>query len=398
MSKYEFFIAGKTRNKDNILKICDLFDKYNISYYCFLKNDETKNSYGDASNSVEENMDVFESLGLKSEIVLNIFNEDMEAEKNFRWTSTPYYLSLIQTFIQKDPIFLQAIPTAGELLEYGLLDPLEENQSNPCGNIVRRYPDRVILNVTNCCASLCRHCQRKRNFEQNDIIISSKKLSDSIKYIGHHPEIRDVLITGGDPLTLDTNILDNIIQEIRKIKHVEIIRIGSRTLVTMPQRITDSLVQMLKRYSPIYINTHFNHPNEITEEVVLACKKLSDNGIVLGNQMVFLKGINNNNLTVMLLNQLLLKNRIRPYYIFHPKEIIGTKHFQISIREGLQIYSNLRGHTSGLAIPTYVYNTPKGLGKVALNPEILKTEKDGYITLTTWEGNHIKVNVDGGYL
>lgn len=310
--------------------------------------------------------------------------------KKYRWAITPYYLSQIRECGINDPIFLQSIPRIEELENVGFEDPMNEKNNNPAGAITRRYPDRVILNITNSCASFCRHCQRRRNIGECDNYISNDILQESIDYIKNHPEIRDVLITGGDPLTLEDAFLDRLLKDIRNISSVEIIRIGSRTLVTLPQRITPNLINILKKYSPIYINTQFNHPYEITPEASSACELLADNGFVLGNQMVFLKGINNNSNTLQLLNQLLLKHKVRPYYIFHPKEVIGTKHFSITIEEGIKIYDKLRGFTSGLAIPMYVINAPNGMGKIPLNSQLLELyNKNGRNILKTWEGKEI---------
>lgn len=331
-----------------------------------------------------------------------IFNlSEIEAEEirkvnsKYRFSITPYYLSLIRSFEDTDPIYLQSIPQDKELLGIGELDPTNENGTNPVGVIIRRYPDRVILNLTNCCATFCRHCQRRRNIGKIDKCASNQDIKDSIEYIKNHPEIRDVLITGGDPLTLEDEFIDQILYQIRNIKTVEIIRIGTRMPVTLPQRITVNLINILKKYSPVFVNTQFNHPNEITSESIAACETLSKNGIILGNQMVFLKGINDDYYTLQLLNQVLLKSYVRPYYIFHPKNVIGTHHFSISIERGLEIYEKLRGNTSGLAIPTYVYSASNGLGKISLSSDILKNvdSNNNYI-LKTWENKEIKVKKD----
>lgn len=328
------------------------------------------------------------------DITQDEFEQLIKVSKKYRFAITPYYLSLIQKFKPNDPIYLQCIPQIDELNNVGKIDPMNESQNNPAGAITRRYPDRVILNVTNSCASFCRHCQRRRNIGEKDIYISEVCLEESVEYIKNHPEIRDVLITGGDPLTLSDSYIENILIKLRNIKTIEIIRIGTRIPVTLPQRITTELITVLKKYSPIYMNMQFNHPLEITPESSRACLDLAENGIVLGNQMVFLKNVNTDYYTLQLLNQLLLKIKIRPYYIFHPKDVIGTKHFSISIEEGIYIYEKLRGNTSGLAIPTYILNAEHGLGKIALNKDILKhANSDGTVILETWEGNKIIKNI-----
>lgn len=317
-----------------------------------------------------------------------------EVSKRYRFAITPYYLSLINNFDEKDPIYLQCIPQYQELSCHGKIDPMDEINTNPSGSITRRYPDRAIINVTNCCATFCRHCQRRRNIGDSDKCSSAISLRESYNYIKKHPEIRDVLITGGDPLTLPDSTVNNILDMVRSINTVEIIRIGTRTPVTMPQRITDDLIHILKKYEPIYINTQFNHPLEVTLESSTACLSLVNSGVVMGNQMVFLKNVNNDSNILQLLNQMLLKIKVRPYYIFHPKNVIGTNHFSISIAEGIKIFEKLRGNTSGLAIPTYIYNAEHGLGKIALNKEIYKlVDEEGFSILETWEGTKIKVNI-----
>lgn len=318
----------------------------------------------------------------------------VEVSKKFRVAVTPYYLSLIRNFKPNDPIYLQCIPQIAELDNRGKSDPMNESNNNPAGAITRRYPDRVILNVTNSCAAFCRHCQRRRNIGEKDNHINESCLNESLEYIKTHPEIRDVLITGGDPLTLSDYYIENILIKLRNIKTVEIIRIGTRIPVTLPQRITPGLISVLRKYSPIYINTQFNHPLEVTSESSEACLELANSGMILGNQMVFLKNINTDYYILQLLNQLLLKIKIRPYYIFHPKDVIGTKHFSISIEEGIHIYEQLRGNTSGLAIPTYILNAEQGMGKIALSKDILRqANSDGTVIIETWEKNKILQNI-----
>lgn len=306
------------------------------------------------------------------DITQHEFEQIVKVSENFRFAITPYYLSLIQNFNKSDPIYLQCIPQINELYYGGKIDPMNESNNNPAGTITRRYPDRVILNVTNSCAAFCRHCQRRRNIGEKDIYVNEASLEES----------------------LSDSCIENILIKIRSIETVEIIRIGTRVPVTLPQRITSELITVLKKYGPIYMNTQFNHPTEITQESSKACLDLAENGIVLGNQMVFLKNINTDYYTLQLLNQLLLKIKVRPYYIFHPKNIIGTKHFSISIAEGIRVYEQLRGNTSGLAIPTYILNAEQGLGKIALNKDILKNvNSDETVILETWEGNKIIKNI-----
>lgn len=311
--------------------------------------------------------------------------------KKFRWAISPYYLSLINPDDKYDPIRLISIPTYKELEDnYGDLDPMGEEFTNPAGSITRRYPDRLIIYVTNECAMYCRHCQRRRNIGEQDLPVSRKLLQESIDYIRENEEIRDVLITGGDALCLSDDNLEWIIKQLKEIPHVDYIRLGSRTLVTMPQRITDKLCSMLKKYHPIYINTHFNHPMEITKTSKAACDKLANSGIVLGNQAVLLNGVNNNKYVMRVLNHELLKCRVRPYYIFHAKHVQGTAHFNTSIEDGMEIIEYLRGYTSGMAIPTFIVNAPKGQGKTPISPNYIISRGPGYIKFRTWEGNIIK--------
>lgn len=314
-----------------------------------------------------------------------------EVEKKFRWAISPYYLSLVNADDKLDPIKLMAIPTHLEISNSeGLTDPMAEEYTNPAGSITRRYPDRLIINVTNSCAMYCRHCQRRRHIGQKDEEKSKDLIMESINYIRENHEIRDVLVTGGDPLTLSDEALDWLLGELRSIPHLEYIRLGSRIPVTMPQRITDNLCNILKKYHPIYLNTHFNHPMEITKESKEACERLANSGIPLGNQTVLLNGINNDKFVMRCLNHELLKCRVKPYYIFHAKHVKGTLHFNTSIDDGIEIMEYLRGYTSGMAIPTYIVNAPDGYGKTPILPEYLISRGRDYVMLRTWEGKVFK--------
>lgn len=326
--------------------------------------------------------------------VLHLSDEErvaiQQVGEKYRWAITPYYLALIDPDNPDDPVRQMSVPTLRELDETGYADPMDEEHTNPAGVITQRYPDRLIINVTNACPMFCRHCQRRRMISDYDSDSGAKAIMESIQYIRENPNIRDVLITGGDPLTLRNGFIEDLIAEIRSIRHVEIIRIGTRTLVTMPQRITPSLVEMLQKYQPIYINTQFNHPQEITRETIAACNRLANAGIPLGNQMVLLGGVNNDKYVVRLLNHELLKARVRPYYIFHAKQVIGTAHFSTSIDDGIEIMEHLRGHTSGLAIPTYIVNAPEGRGKTPLLPQYIVDKDEDFVTIRTWEGKKVK--------
>lgn len=313
-----------------------------------------------------------------------------QVQKKFRWSISPYYLSLIDDENKYCPIKLMAIPLKLEIeRKAGSSDPMAEEYTNPAGTITRRYPDRLIINVTNECAMYCRHCQRRRNIGSTDSHTSREALQESIDYIRANPEIRDVLITGGDPFTLSDHMLDWLLGELRAIPTIDYIRLGTRTLVTMPQRVTENLLTILKKYHPIYVNTHFNHPMEITPESKAACEALANIGIPLGNQAVLLNGVNNNKFVMRLMNQELLKIRVRPYYIFHAKKVIGTTHFNTSVEEGIEIMEYLRGYTSGMAIPTYIINAPKGMGKTPILPQYLISQGKNYVKIRTWEGEVI---------
>lgn len=311
----------------------------------------------------------------------------------FRFAVSPYYLSLIEPDDFFDPIRLMALPSVCELDDKKMdLDPMKEEFTNPAGCITRRYPDRLIMNVTNECAMYCRHCQRRRNIGETDMARPRPELEESLEYIRNHSEIRDVLVTGGDPFTLSNQRLEWILKELRKIAHIEIVRFGTRTLVTMPQRITDKLCTMLAKYHPVYVNTHFNHPQEITLEAKKAAERLASAGIPIDNQAVLLNGINNDKYVMRCLNQELLKIRIRPYYLFHAKTVQGTSHFQTSVDDGIEVMEYLRGYTSGLAIPAYIINAPGGKGKTPILPEYVLAHEENKFVIRTWEGEIFQID------
>lgn len=283
---------------------------------------------------------------------------------------------------------MQGLPTGMELEDdKGEEDPMAEALTSPAPCITRRYPDRLIINVTNMCGMYCRHCQRRRNIGEIDSHKNRQDLSAALAYVRENPEIRDVLITGGDALLLSDETLDWLLNELHQIPHVEIKRLGTRVPVTLPARITDHLVNILAKYPPLYLNTQFNHPIEVTLEAKQAVDRLISAGVILGNQAVLLKGINNHPNIMKKLNQELLKIRVRPYYIFHAKNIKGTKHFIPSIQEGLAVMEHLRGYTSGLAVPTYIINAPKGGGKIPLLPQYLLSLNENKAVFRSWEGN-----------
>jgi lysine 2,3-aminomutase len=311
-----------------------------------------------------------------------------ESLTKFRMAITPYYAALMDKKDRNCPVRLQAVPRLLELHDEAsdLDDPLHEDVDSPSHGLTHRYPDRVLLLVTNICSMNCRHCTRRRMVGFDDQHMSRADVDKSIEYIASHPYVRDVLISGGDPFVLNDDQLEYIIKKLRAIEHVEIIRIGTRTPVVMPQRITDSLCNMLKKYHPIYVNTHYNHPKEITAEARAACTKLADAGIQLGNQSVLLRGINDCPSTMKRLVHELLMIRVKPYYIYQCDLSKGISHFRTSIAKGLEIIENLRGHTTGLAVPTFVVDAPGGGGKIPVMPQYLVSFSDKRAVLRNYEG------------
>lgn len=301
---------------------------------------------------------------------------------------TPYYLSLINPLDPNDPIRKQSIPSFEEiaLSDMGVEDPLAEHKDSAVPGLVHRYPDRVLMVLTNLCPMLCRHCTRKREWRHGVWVRTSEQIESMLDYVRNHKEVRDIILSGGDPLTLSTQHLEKVISKLRQINHVEIIRIGSRFPVTLPQRIDNELCDMLSEYGPIWLNTHFNHPREITPESAAACDKLLRSGIPVNNQSVLLKGINDSVEVQKKLCQGLLRIKVRPYYLYQCDEVQGTEHLRTPVETGLQIIEGLRGHTSGLAVPSFVIDLPEGGGKVPLQPSyILKRNKDELI-LRNYEG------------
>ncbi len=315
-----------------------------------------------------------------------LFADIAQVSERYRWAVSPYYAAIAAAGGVEGPVWRQAIPSVLEIRDdSGSQDPMAERLTNPAKGITRRYPDRLIINVTNQCAMYCRHCQRRRNIGEFDQHKSRKILQEALDYVRSNPEIRDVLVTGGDALLLDNETLDWLLGELHSIEHVEIKRLGTRTLVTMPQRITAELCQIIEKYPPIYINTQFNHPLEVTPEAEAACDRLIRAGVVLGNQAVLLKDVNNNAHVMKKLNHELLRVRVRPYYLFHAKSVQGTSHFITSVDEGLEIMSKLRGYTSGLAVPTYIINAPGGYGKTPVSPSYVLENTEDKLVLRTWE-------------
>ncbi len=331
------------------------------------------------------------SLGqLHGVVTLTPEEEEGVAEclARLRMAITPYYASLIDPDDPNCPVRRQAIPVVQELHlgDSDMADPLDEDVDSPVPHVTHRYPDRVLFLVTSVCSMYCRHCTRRRFAGHTDRAISRDEIMEGVRYVQNTPQVRDVLISGGDPLTLTDDALEFIVRELRAIPHVEIIRIGTRTPVVMPQRITDELCAMLKKYHPIWLNTHFNHPKEITPESRRACEMLVDAGIPVGNQSVLLKGVNDCPHIMKKLVHELVKMRVRPYYLYQCDLSTGIEHFRTSVGKGIEIIERLRGHTSGFAVPTYVIDAPGGGGKIPVAPEYLISQTDTQVILRNYEG------------
>ncbi len=309
--------------------------------------------------------------------------------EKFPFSVTPYYLSLIdKENLINDPIFRQSFPSSLELdvANYDMADPLHEDKDQPVPCVTHRYPDRVLLLVSNMCAMYCRHCTRKRRVGDNDFIPGRDEIQKGIDYIRDTPAVRDVLLSGGDPLLLSDDYLEWILQELRAIPHVEIVRIGTRIPVILPYRITDELVAMLRRYHPLFVNTHFNHPRELTRSSRTALAKLADGGIPLGNQSVLLAGVNDCPRVIRSLVHKLVQNRVRPYYIYQCDLAEGLSHFRTPVGKGIEIMESLIGHTSGLCVPTYVIDAPGGGGKIPVQPHYLISWSTNKVVLRNYEG------------
>jgi lysine 2,3-aminomutase len=302
---------------------------------------------------------------------------------------TPYYLSLIHRDDPDDPIRKQAVPSILEMTmsAMGLEDPLAEKEDSVVPGLVHRYPDRVLMVLTNICPMLCRHCTRKREWRHGGWVRTEGEIAAMLEYLRRHEAVRDVIISGGDPLTLSTRRLEGILSRIREIKHIEIIRIGTRFPVVLPQRIDAELCAMISRYGPVWLNTHFNHPREITQEAAEACDRLLRSGVPVNNQSVLLRGVNDSVETQLKLCQGLLRIKVRPYYLFQCDEVQGTEHLRTPVETGIKIVEGMRGHTSGLAVPTFVIDLVQGGGKVPLQPNYVLSQTEDELLLKNYEGN-----------
>ncbi len=309
----------------------------------------------------------------------------------YPFSVTPYYLSLIHPEDRNDPIRKQAIPCFDEITmaDMGEEDPLEEKRDSVVPGLVHRYPDRVLMVLTDICPMFCRHCTRKREWQHGGWVRKEEEIDLMMNYIRNHPKVRDVIISGGDVMTLSTDRLERVLYKLRKIESVEMVRIGSRYPVVLPQRIDAELCDMLSKYGPIWFNTHFNHPNEITPEAAQACDRLLRAGVPVNNQTVLLRGINDSVETQLKLSHALLKAKVRPYYLFQCDEVQGTEHLRTPVETGISIIEGMRGHTSGLAIPAFVIDLPSGGGKVPLQPDYVLSHTKERLILRNYQGRII---------
>ena len=313
-----------------------------------------------------------------------------KAKGRLSMSITPYWASLIDAEDPECPIRRQSVPVAAEfsISPHEMADPCAEDRDSPAPYLVHRYPDRVLLLATEHCAMYCRHCTRRRlvgDHEEKEADPLTK-FDAAIEYIKSNRKIRDVLISGGDPLTLEDEALENLLSKIRAISHVEFLRIGTRIPVSLPQRVTEKLANMMKKYSPIWMSIHFNHPKEITKRCKLACDMLAESGVPLGSQTVLLKGVNDRPYIMKRLVHELLQIRVRPYYIYQCDPVRGTQHFRTPVAVGINIIEKLRGHTSGYAVPTYVIDGPGGGGKIPIGPNYILSQAKGKYVLRNYKG------------
>ncbi|MFZ5827269.1 MAG: lysine 2,3-aminomutase [Bacillota bacterium] len=350
--------------------------------------DATEEQWNDWKWQVSHRITTLEEL----KQVVNLTDDEERAIKDsehlFRLGITPHYATLIDPDDPNCPMRLQAVPKYNELAwaDYEMGDPLHEDVDSPVPGLTHRYPDRVLFLITHECSLYCRHCTRRRIVGDQEAM-STTMLDAAIDYIRSNPQIRDVLISGGDPLAVPDRRLEYVLSNLRQIEHVEIVRIGSRMPVVLPQRITPELVEMLKKYHPIWFNTHFNHPIELQNPAAKeAMERLANAGIPTGNQTVLLKGVNDCAVVQKKLVHELVKVRCRPYYIYNCDLSEGLSHFRTTVSKGLAIIEALRGHTSGYAVPTFVVDAPGGGGKIPVMPQYLISQSDGRIMLRNFEG------------
>ncbi len=323
--------------------------------------------------------------------VIDLSDEEIEgltAEDKFRVDITPYFASLLEPDDPYGPVRHQVIPKGRELVGFDSMfaDSLAEDEHSPVPGLVHRYPDRVLMLVTTQCASYCRYCTRSRIVGDPSANFGRSDHEAQLEYLRNTPQVRDVLLSGGDPLTMPERMLEDLLARLRAIPHIEIVRIGSRVPVFLPQRVTDSLVDMLRQFHPLWLNIHVNHPREITPELSRALARLADAGIPLGNQAVLLRGVNDSPEVQLALVRKLVKNRVRPYYLYQCDLVQGAGHFRTPVSVGIEIIERLRGHTSGFAVPSYVIDGPAGGGKIPVNPSYVISQGAHKVVLRNYEG------------
>jgi len=361
-----------------------------VAYYNEIElwKDVKPEEWNDWRWQVENRIDSVEKL----KKVINVTEEEEEiinkVLEKFRMGITPYYAAHMDKDDPRDPIRMQAVPTFAEthVRAADMDDPLHEDEDSPAPGLTHRYPDRVLFLITDQCSMYCRHCTRRRFAGQSDDEVGMENINKCIDYIRNTPQVRDVLLSGGDCLLVSDQKLEYIISKLREIPHVEIVRLGSRTPVVLPQRITDDLVNMLKKYHPIWLNTHFNHPKEYTPEDMEALRKLAHAGIPLGNQSVLLRGVNDCPHIMRDLVHKLVMNRVRPYYIYQCDLSLGIEHFRTPVAKGIEIMESLRGHTSGFCVPTFVVDAPGGGGKTPVMPNYVLSQSADKVILRNYEG------------
>lgn len=353
-----------------------------------LWHDVTEEEWNDWQWQVAHRITTVEDLGRAIPLTAREKDDISRCLQTFRMAITPYYASLIDPEDPYCPIRRQAVPSARELHRSpaDMVDPLHEDVDSPVPGLTHRYPDRVLLIATDQCSMYCRHCTRRRLVGVTDQPASRKQLEEGLAYIRAHPEVRDVVVSGGDALLVSDDRLEEILATLRGIPHVEIIRLGTRAPVVLPQRVTPALCRMIARYHPVWVNTHFNHPAELTPAARQACALLADAGIPLGNQSVLLRDVNDCPEVMKRLVRGLLMFRVRPYYLYQCDLSVGLEHFRVPVRKGIEIVEMLRGHTSGLAVPTYVVDAPGGGGKIPVGPQYLVSQSSNGVVLRNYQG------------
>jgi lysine 2,3-aminomutase len=359
------------------------FPSKRAAYYADIPDEKWNNWRWQLSNRINTLEDFSKVLSLTDSE-----KEALSAPGLFRVDITPYFISLINPNDPDDPVRKQIVPSAGELIPFTamMVDSLAEDRHSPVPGLVHRYPDRVLMLVTTQCASYCRYCTRSRIVGDPSATFSRAEFEMQIEYLKHTPQVRDVLLSGGDPLVLAPKILDEILTRLREIPHIEIVRIGSRVPVFLPMRITPELTDMLQKFHPLWLNIHVNHPSEITAELAEACDRLTRAGIPLGNQAVLLAGVNDNVHIQRDLVQKLVRIRVRPYYLYQCDLVHGAGHFRTPVGKGIEIMEGLRGHTSGYAVHQYMIDAPGGGGKIPVMPNYLLSMSDHKIILRNFEG------------